>query len=793
MRIFTGELKKIFASKLSVIALIAVVLINGFILFLNDSITTDYSPTEYKTFYSDIASMTLEEILIEAEEKIEILSLAEMVQNNPSFVENNMDYIKLTYGDKSEEYIKTIQTDKILNYSNSIKVEQALYNDVLEHIKSVSGYTEYLDNIQKQADTMGSISIFKKNTNKFGKKNIIKTADDFKRLYNVADNVALTPSKGIEMASSSSFTDVISLLFILVLCYQLMIKEKQDGSLFLIKSNVRGRLPFIAAKIFAILCGSVCSSILLYSGNILISKIKYGLGDTSCAIQSVPEYVGCGFEMTIGKFLFYYVIFKIIVFAFFAIFILLISYISKRSSIIYLSLAIFDGLSAVLYLIIPSNHMLNFFKYINIYYFQQSQLILCKYQNVNVFGYPIRNTTCFMVLIALIFVFIVANILVFCKFRTSQSGKAVFEINHTKCKITTNIQRHEFYKLAVTNMAVPILVLFIIVQIFLTVTHNEPLYFDDINYRSYVNQVGGNVTEENQNKIDAIYKHFEDITREMSLLKEQLNSDKITAMEYTAKSMPLINELNKREALESVEERYHQLLNMHNTTGKQCSLIFEKEYDLLTNNENRDIVNALKLLMVLITCFSSYFAMENSSGMERIIKTCADGKSIVARKKIVSSIIATIIACIITYLPDVILTWKNYGLKTLTAPLCSLKQFNKIDLSMPIWAYLLIVFLLRMIGAIVAMLIIHYISDKTKRPLVSVVISTTVLVLPLLIKLWGINIFDTVSLIPLLSGNMLLIKSSAMMISFCVVYVAIAVFFMFDLISHRKSIKLFIN
>lgn len=177
--------------------------------------------------------------------------------------------------------------------------------------------------------------------------------------------------------------------------------------------------------------------------------------------------------------------------------------------------------------------------------------------------------------------------------------------------------------------------------------------------------------------------------------------------------------------------------------------------------------------------------MENTSGMEKIIKTCAGGKSRVAKKKIVSSMIITFVAALINYLPDLLLTQKIHGLKNLNVTLHSLGQFTAINADIKIWQYLLILFGIRLLGAAIAVMIIHYISDKTNLQLISVVIATAVLALPPLLRLFGINIFDMFSLTPLLAGNMIFLSFSYKIIISVIAYAIIAAVFASKLMQKR--------
>lgn len=114
-------------------------------------------------------------------------------------------------------------------------------------------------------------------------------------------------------------------------------------------------------------------------------------------------------------------------------------------------------------------------------------------------------------------------------------------------------------------------------------------------------------------------------------------------------------------------------------------------------------------------------------------------------------IIVTIIY-VLTYAPYFYNVLNAYGIRGIDAPICSLETFADRDMS--IKGYLILISIGRYIALVCAMLIIYFLSVRLKSVISTFLAGTAVLVLPILLSLLGIGLFDYVLLNPFLIGNL---------------------------------------
>ena len=142
------------------------------------------------------------------------------------------------YGDLYENnsyklYTSTYETE--LNYLSVIRSE----------LSPVAGYKQFLANTQKQVEEYSAISIFN-NTDTFSYRNMVKAAEDYRRLSETDLDIEYYPQQGVYTALSFSYTDLFILLSV-VLVSGLLITGEYDAGIYsyiLTFPNGRSRTAF---------------------------------------------------------------------------------------------------------------------------------------------------------------------------------------------------------------------------------------------------------------------------------------------------------------------------------------------------------------------------------------------------------------------------------------------------------------------------------------------------------------------------------------------------------------------
>ena len=232
MRIFTTELKKLLSGRIFLLICAVALVLNAYLMFRTAN-ASESTPEEYKAIYSELEGMTDDE--------------------------------KLTWLEA-----------RCNEFSGQHSYDFGVLYELREEASQVTGYQEYLDSINSQAESMSSISIFAK-PDTFNYRSIMKTPPAYTHMRDVQP--AFDVSKGVNLATDNNFTDILIGFIVLFAVISLMISDSEQGlsgRLFALKRG-RGYLMLTIRRVLAV---SVFATILLmYGENHIIGSQVYGLGD----------------------------------------------------------------------------------------------------------------------------------------------------------------------------------------------------------------------------------------------------------------------------------------------------------------------------------------------------------------------------------------------------------------------------------------------------------------------------------------------------------------------------------
>lgn len=762
-RIFHYEVVKLISQKGFLIILAVLLAVNGVLVYHSATKETfSSSPLIQKAVYDDLDGKT-------NQEKLEFLT---------SYSEELKTYVFLSGIDDSiaaggigvpdwllEEYQEGIQLyeekyreGNYLKYSEDLFSEKTAVDQVLAEINTLSGYDAYLEGIDEKAEIMTSSSLFS-NPDTFSYRNIQRTPGAFHHLK--GNQLKADIPLGVTTATQADITDILAVLMILYLCICLFIRERENKLLMLVKPTTYGRGGTIAGKLLTLFLASLSFVLLFYGTNFLIGYCVFGFGDLHRYIQSVNGFIGCPYALTVLQYFIVYLVSKIAVYFFTALFIGVLCLCVKNTVFVYAVTSLFFGGSFLLYLTIPPTSWLSPLKLVNLINFLRTTNLYKEYVNVNFLGYPINLIPIFIVTCLLLSVIcIILAVHLFCKHPTSRNLR-VFHPAHKKTslpkiRVSLGILKHEMYKSFRVNKALWILLLYIVVQCYLFSSMQPRFSVDDLYYKQYMTHLSGELTDEKEAFVEEEQENLEKAREELDQLLADYQSQKITDNEYSIRSQELFRVLGKEPAFQKVQEVYQHLLSQKQE-GKNPSFVYDAGYDYLTAEDggSRDLLNILKSGIVLILCCFSIFSYEHQSQSIRLIHSCKYGRGSLYLRKWITGLLLTILLFLITYIPEVLYVVKNYGLPNLNAPIYSLIRLSNLNLQLSLLHYLILLGGIKLIGLLLAMQLILCLSILIRNSATNVITEMFLLILPSGISLLGIRNFESFTLIPVLSGNLL--------------------------------------
>lgn len=731
MDLFGFECRKIFLQKgFAVIVFLSAVL-NLFLLnySTNDS-GLSYKPQEYRRMMEDMRTLSMEE------------ATRYLTEYNERLREDDVYLL-------SEQDIRNLCL-----YTGDLWNERDLLQAGLEELENAAGYDTYLKEIQEDASRMLEVSIFRKNSG-YSTRNLVKTAKDYQKMEDMT--LRFDISQGIIQAAGFPATDLLGLLLLFTSCVFLILNEKQNGQLAFVMCTARGRREMGMTKIGVLIPASFLAAGVLYAENFIYMGIVYGFGDLSRPVQSVPAYHSCILKISVMEYFLLFFLVKVLVYFVISLLAFWICIHFRQLLKIFGSFLGMAGLELAAWKIIPVNSIFSFLKYLNLYYFLQTDRLLAVYQNVNLFSWPVGSMIAAGVCLTVLTAACIGGVLyemngnrILMERRQVQkpSGKPVRFVWFTGNRSLTGF---EYLKLVKKSGGLLLLFLFLLLQICRVQNYTWLRLPEQVYYRTYMNYLAGPLDGGIATYVEKENERYRYLGEKMAEFQTQSGSS-IEEMEVKEKMAPYT-------AWEKVDQEYKQLLSRQKESGQTLFLVYGDGYRLLTGEgQGADMTDMeaflVSLLLVLLT--AGTFSCDSGPGMNRVIGAASLGRrdTLHAKKKVVYFL--GLISFLLVYGADFLKVYMEVGINQFTAPVQSLFFLSGCKISINLAQYLLLLYLIRLLGVYVILhgiLIISLISESTIR---SMLISSFLFLLPPILGLLEIASAEKVTFLSLLTGGEIL-------------------------------------
>ena len=750
MKILSYELKKGFTDKTILFFVMIIIIMNIAGIYVNEVSTFEYGDNiaVIKKIDNDLMVMTDETAIAYLTERIDICRILVSMYVYKDIPDSkaykmSLQSLKTKYPSYDIEYIlSNINPFEYSIYTHDITTEINLLDTKLKEVQNTYGYNNYLEAIILKAQEISDTSLFQ--TSEFTKRNSQKTLDDYTSVS--VNKVEYNSSKGIICATSNRITLILSVLMVMFICIQVFVKDKENNTIELLKTMKYGRVRLITAKAVTLFLMVIAAGVLLNLSSLFVSSLIYGLGDLSAPIQSVTGFMTSTYGITVLQYILIFNVYNVMTLALTGLLMLLIFILFKKALYGYIGILVFFGLSITLNMIIDPISSLNIFKYINIYNFLDSSGIIGRYLNINIFGFPISLSDIFLVsLIIGTSAALTACIKIFSVQKIKPESKGLNRINiggKIEAKAKTGIFRYELYKSFIINPALLILLFVLILQIMSA--NGSDMRFADIDgvyYEYYMDILKGPISEDKT----------EYLNKELSRVKEERLVSTDPNNTYNNQIKVLNNLIEKDMQLNKIFDEKGDNINK-----EKISFVYELGYErLLLTNSDILLLSMITAILVIL-CMVNIFVIEYRENTYNIINVTKYGRQRTFWYKIGIKISMVIMIITITYVPYVIRIIKNYGLTCLDAPIISMNRFSTLSINTSILEYIILVFLMKILGLIMAGILIAFLAVKLKSFIMTAVVSTFIIVIPSFLAYIGLDVFEKLGFNPFLLGNNLI-------------------------------------
>lgn len=732
MSIFLSELRKVWGDRVFPMLLAVLAAANLLLLWMGTRPTASQPPASaYRAVGSEIASLSMEETgtflhdrLDEYEGILKIDNYYRQLAYGGSYLASYREENAALFDAYEQEY-----RDKSYSlYTGDLNTDYRLFSELCGEYDTVAAYPEFLESVQTKAGQLAGISIFQNDQTGYDLKNIEITA----RVYGGLGETAIRyyPQKGLYTAISYAFTDVILLAAMLLLALILVRRERDSGLLGLVRSLPGGRLQTALAKLAAFGISLLGVLAVLYGVNLAYCGASFGLGPLTRTIQSVPALMRCTMQITVGQYLFRFLLAKWVAAFAMGLWVMLAALCARRAAAGWVAAL---AVPLAMYGIrewIPATGRLNVVKYANLASLLQTNELLGNYRNLYWFGDPVGLPLVEWTAAAgYTAVFAVTFCLVFSRAQLLSAEKNKFSLRICHKTRPTVVFIEEGRKLLVTCGAGAFAAAFLAFGIYQGVTAQSYLDADEIYYAYYMKAVSGPLTRENADWLTQQGEEFAPMLQTQKLVQQG-----------AAPPEAMYAYIGLQQKYNIYTQIISDRINSYLKENPGAWLVYETGYNKLFGlNGTADVQDTLYAGLLCAVCFAGLFAMERKGGMEEVLCTTPLGRRRTVRAKLLQSGLLAAVIAGETCLPHLWQILRDYGLPALGAPAMSISAFETVPAFIRLWDVLALWVLCRVAACLLMAFLTLWLGQVLGNFLPAMFVSAVLWCLPPLLALSGMD------------------------------------------------------
>ncbi len=514
----------------------------------------------------------------------------------------------------------------------------------------LESYDDFLDGMVERAAK--SKVLLGGSKNSFAYRNLDKTVADYEPLSG-AVTVEKGDNYGVEQYSGYSWGIFFAAIFLAVLVYYLIFRERNQGLLLLLKGTKRGHAPMIGAKLILILLAETVYTLLQELGTLALFWYIYGYPDIGRSIQSISIFRNCTLAITIGQGLVLTVFVRILIIWVVTMLVFALSIAVRNEFAALVASAAFLGVEYVAYIAVGISSSLNFFKCVNPFFCWDMESLLGIYQNLNIFGYPVGKSLCaFVVALVLSAASAVVGIVSFhlsCQVRREGSllQLRIWFRRHTAFLWRhVGILRFELAKVFSQQRKGLVLAVLLAYCISESLASGGTKYYkssEEAYYHSYLTKISGRVTDESLDFVQERQDYIDDLFNQMYYLEDPTGEDYYEFLylqsQYEAEEGAVEMLSTQVETLEGYGDVYGEYL------------VDELFYMSLWEDYGYDILLGAIGLICAVLWISGIYPADEKKQILPLFSSMKNGRKTLRRSKNICAAIGTAAAFVLSQVP----------------------------------------------------------------------------------------------------------------------------------------------
>ena len=558
-------------------------------------------------------------------------------------------------------------------------------------------------------------------------------------------------------------------------------QEKSSGVLPIIRTCRGGRASVAVSKLVTMGIITVLVVLLFTLTSFFVFGAVLGYSSHENALQSLTEFKFSQYIVSIGEYFAITIGVRLLTFLTFSALLLLLSVFVYNYTIIYAGGLGFFGLNFLFYTLQYANPN-NPLKSLNFVATAAVDPLFGRFRSVNwfgeVWGYVGFMLTVFGVIIAVCCALIV---LVFEKRRSNGVdlvviGRLVRRLRtfFSNIKLTLpgrkraqgrsrSLYGYELHKTLIASKMILLVFALLLVKTYFFSAQNisDNNYFDEV-YKGYATQLEGElddqklqyIAEERANINEAKNKY-----EQMSVLFAKKEIDYETYRDYL-KSYNYAT--SHDEPLAAIEQHCEYIQKLEAESGIKAWFVYDTGWNKIVG-ARADFYLLAALMIVFSGCFArDYSAKSSSGGFAQILRATKRGRRRTFVSKMLSSATVAALLSVLFSALEAGIILGNYDTPAGNAPLLSIERFGATASGLTIVEYVIIMYILRMIAAVLLVLFICALSQITKRELNTMSITAAAALLPALVAYFGLPVAGKINFLDLFSATPLFVAGQVL-------------------------------
>lgn len=585
--------------------------------------------------------------------------------------------------------------------TGDIYSEMRLVDETAARIEAARGYGEFVRLTCAEAAAKLHSGLFGTDGG-FDMRSIERTEEVYSGFLELELPVVFTG--GLELLLACRLPDLFALLFSLTAALLLFSRERESGTLCLLRPTKRGHGELYFRKFAAVAAAALIPAALMYALCAANAASEFGPVDLSLPVQAVYGLTACPYELDISGFLALFFLMKALWLVACAGFFALAAS-AFRSALALPVCALAAALSFAL-----SALPMNLPRCLNLAAAGDTLRLFDGLLFLNFFGLPVPRlaaTAAFCAVLAALCTGVGLALFL----RRSAVTAAHRSGSLPALGIHLRPMRHELRKLFLSSGAMAVLGL-LLVQVWVNLDMDSGTV-QEAQYRQYSSVLSGAPGAEKDEYIEGEAARFDALREDYAALMQSAQGGAAAGM-----GNRLLHELE-------AEPAFHEARSQYEALAPGESYVYKTPYERLFGAQGRadTVSDTAKLVLALSLSLPFFFCMDAETGVEQLIISVGAQRD-VRRRKLASAVLFALLCALAAYVPRLAATALAYGLPELGASAASLELFSALPEFLPLWGVLAASTLACAAVSVLAALVTSLVSSKTRSSIASVLICT---------------------------------------------------------------------